>query len=259
MDEPNASYDSAPRSTASPIQGLISDPSINGDAFNQLLQNRGIRFIHHVATPCPNMKDLNSNNHDPNCPFCDNSQIIHLEGKEIWGTFTSNSLEKMFEVQGVWEIGTAVISFPTMYMDKEQADFNAFDKLICPDFQVRLNDLIQYEPTNNDIQYLRYPIVKIQNMTSVVDDALYTYTVDVDFTIEDGGIKWINKPLYDDMIELGEVISVTYVANPVYAVLNVMHELRVTQEFDIMTGQKVAKRLPQQILVKRDFLVNDKK
>ena len=252
--EPNEVYPSAPQSTPSPIPLYIPDPSIKGDAFDQILQNRGIRFIHRIAVPCPNMTSINSNNHDPNCEFCDNSQILHLSGKEIWGVFGSNTLEKMFEIQGVWEVGTAAITFPTLFPDGLSADFNTFDHLECPDFIVRLNDLKEYEPTSNGRQKLRYRIVDMCHMTSVRNDSLYVYEDGVDFTIVNGEISWLpgKAPSYNDSSLIGEVLSITYTAHPVYAVLNMMHEMRVTQEF--IGGTKIAKRLPQQVLVKRDFL-----
>lgn len=255
--EPDKVYPNAPRTSSSPLPIYIPDPSIKGDAFNQILQNRGIRFIHKIAVPCPNMTSINSNNHDPQCPFCDNSQLLHLPGKEIWGVFTSNTLEKMFEVQGVWEIGTAVVTFPVEFNDGGQAEFNTFDHLECPDFLVRLNDLKEFEPTTNDRQKLRYPIVEICHMTSVRSGVLFVYAEGVDFIITDGEIEWLTgkKPSFDIANDIGEVLSITYTAHPVYAVLNLMHELRVTQEFDATTGEKIARRLPQQVLVKRDFLV----
>jgi hypothetical protein len=256
FDKPSKVYNNAPRSTSSPLPIYIPDPSIRVDAFDQILQNRGIRFLHKIAAPCPNMKSLDSNNHDPFCQFCDNSQTLHLPGKEIWGVFTSNSLEKMFEVQGVWEVGTAVVSLPTEFPDGTQADFSTFDHLVCPDFLVRLTDLKEYEPTTSGKQKVRYPIVDIVYMTSVRNNLLYDYKKGVDFEITDGEIEWIpgKEPSYDDAAVVGEVISITYTANPVYAVLNVMHEMRVTQEMN-SAGQKVARRMPQQVLVKRDFLV----
>lgn len=252
--EPNEVYTAAPRSTPSPLPLYIPDPSIQGDAFDQILQNRGIRFIHKIAIPCPNMTSINSNNHDPNCEFCDNSQILHLSGKEVWGVFGSNTLEKMFEIQGVWEVGTAAITFPTLFPDGTSADFNTFDHLECPDFIVRLNDIKEYEPTSNKRQKLRYKIVNMCHMTSVRNGSLYVYEDGVDFTIVEGEISWLlgKEPSYNDSSLIGEVLSITYTAHPVYAVLNMMHEMRVTQEF--IGGQKIAKRLPQQVLVKRDFL-----
>jgi hypothetical protein len=254
LDKPNKPYTNSPRSYASPMPDLIPDISIRGESWDQLVQNRGIRFIHRLAAPCPNMRRLNDNNHDPECSFCDGSQIIYIQEKEIFGTFTNNSLEKLFEVQGVWEIGTAVISFPTEYPDTEQADFNVFDKLICPDFQIRLTDLKEYEPNNSNAMSMKYPIIRVSDMTSIVNGAIKKYVQGVDFTIVDGNIRWESgcAPSYNNIEEIGEVLSITYSANPVYNVLQNMHEIRATQQ--MVNGQKVAKRLPQHVLVKRDFL-----
>lgn len=252
VDKPDQQYPNSLGSFGSFMPGILPDPSIKGDSFNELVNNRGIRFIHKVAAPCPNMNSVQDNNHDPDCPFCDQSQILYVQEKEIWGTLSSNSLEKIYEIQGVWEVGTAVITFPTEYNDGEQADFNVFDQLICPDFQVRLSDLREYDglPTTGS----KYPIVRVVNITSVVNGALKEYEQAVDYNIVNGKIEWVvgREPEYNEMQDLGEVLSITYVTNPVYNVLQLLHELRVTQE--LVDGQKVAKRLPQQVLVKRDFL-----
>ena len=262
MKKPNKQYPKSTRSTPSPMPGILPDPSIKAASWDELIQNRGIRFIHRVAMPCPNMKGLDENNHAPNCQLCDNSQMLYKETfpgttdeREVWGVFTSNSLEKMFEVQGVWELGTAVITFPAEYPNGLQADFNTFDQFYCPDFEVRLYDLLKYEPTTNDIQKLRYPIVNIEYITAVVNGVLTEYQLGTDYEIVDGGIYWLIKPYYDSANDLGQVFSIVYNANPVYTVQNVLHEMRVTQDYDIATGQKTARRLPQQVLVKRDFLL----
>jgi hypothetical protein len=254
LDKPNQQYPNTPTSYPSPMPGLIPDISIRGESWDQLVQNRGIRFIHKMAAPCPNMRRLNDNNHEPECPFCDGSQILYIQEKEIVGTFSNNSLEKLFEVQGVWEIGTAVISFPTEYGDGEQADFNVFDKLVCPDFQIRLTDLKEYEPNASGQTSLKYPIIRVSDMSSVVNGVLKKYVQGVDFIIVNGNIKWESgrAPNYNTIEEIGEVLSITYSANPVYNVLQNMHEIRATQQ--MVNGQKIAKRLPQHVLVKRDFL-----
>lgn len=261
IKKPDKVYPTAERSTpyASHMPEIIQDPSIHGDAFNQLINNRGIRFVHRKSMPCPNMGSVSDNNHDPNCPFCDNSQIHYYEENEIFGTWASNQLEKMFEVQGVWEVGTAVITFPTEYPDgSKQADFNTFDQLVIPDFEVRLNDIFEYEPRNNRRQKLRYNINCVESMKSVVNGQLITYEEGTHFNVVDGTIEWIQgqEPAYDNVSETGEVISISYTTNPVYTVLNVLHELRATQEMG-MDQVKRARRLQQQVLVKRDFLVNE--
>lgn len=252
LDKPNQQYNKSMGSFQSMMPGILPDPSIQGIGFDQLLNNRGIRFIHKIAAPCPNMVTLADNNHDPECPFCDQSQILYVQEKEIKGVLSSNSLEKLYEIQGVWEVGTAVITFPVEYDDGTQADFNIFDQLICPDFQVRLSDLIEFNGLA--ITETKYPIQRVVNITSTFGGVLKNYVEGTDFTIVNGNIQWIagQEPSYNDIEEMGEVLSITYVANPVYNVLQTMHELRVTQE--LINGVKTARRLPQQVLVKRDFL-----
>lgn len=256
LDKPDKEYPiEEPCDTfESPMPLNIPDVSIRGEAWDQLAQNRGIRFIHKVAAPCPNMKRLVDSNHEPDCPYCDGSQILYVQENEIWGTFSNNTLEKMFEIQGVWEIGTAVISFPTAYPNGDQADFNVFDKLISPDFQIRLSDLKEYKPTQNNKMGSKYPIINVCDMTSVVDGAIKKYVQGVDFNIVAGEISWVTgrEPRYDDIAEIGEVLSITYSANPVYNVLQTLHEIRASQQ--MVDGKKIARRLPQQVLVKRDFL-----
>lgn len=253
--KPSQVYPKSPTSTPSPMPINIPDPSLKGESWDQLIQNRGIRFIHRRASPCPNMKTVFDNSHNPNCPICDGQGIFYYAEQEIWGIFYSNSLEKNFEMQGIWEIGTAVVTLPTEYPDGTQAEFNTFDQLVIPDFTVRMWELKEYEPTPNRRQGLRYPIHNIDFLGSAVNNTLVTYEAGVDFNIVDGDIEWVagEQPQYDTTAERGDVYVVQYFANPVYNVLQHMRELRISQQ--LVGGQKVAKRLPQQILVKRDFLL----
>lgn len=260
MNKPNKQFPNPP--PTSPATGpsqmpmYLPDPSIKGISFDQLLNQRGIRFIHHKAIPCMNVESTTFQAHQPDCPFCDDSGLIYYEAKECFGIFQGNSIEKTFEAHGVWETGTAVVTFPTEYPDGTQADFNTYDKLEMPDFTVRLWELKGYEPRPGGTQELRYPVEHVEYASSITDGVQKFYYVDVDFTVtSDGGIQWISgkEPFYDASLERGEVIGWTYFANPVYVVLQSLRELRITQE--LVNGVKTARRLPQQILVRRDFMV----
>lgn len=259
MDPPNQQYPIAPAtsvtSTQSPMPLYLPDPSIRGVSFDQLLNQRGIRMIHKKAVPCPNMQSVNTNAHEPDCEFCDDSGIIYYDQKEIWGVFSGNSIEKTFEAHGIWEVGTAVVTFPTEYPDATQADFNTYDSLLLPDFEVRLWEMKEYEPRTDRKQRLRYPITKMEYATSISNGVQRFYTVGVDFNIVDGDIEWIagQEPFYDTSRDVGETIVYGYFARPVYIVVQSLRELRITQE--MVNGVKQAKRLPQQILVRRDFMV----
>lgn len=256
MPKPDQVLTDRPEQKPSPMPVNIQDVSLNKQSFDQLLQNRGIRFIHRKAIPCVNMRSLDDSSHNPNCTICNGNGQYYYEEREIYGIFTSNSLQRNFEQQGFWEIGTAVVTIPTEYADGTQCELGMYDQLAIPDFTVRMYELKEYYPTTNNQQQLRYPINTFEFMSSVEGGVLKTYVKDTDFTIVDNNIQWVsgNTPAYDATTQRGSVFNVAYYSNPVYVVLNHMRELRVSQQ--LVAGTKTAVRLPQQVLVKRDFLSN---
>jgi len=256
MPKPTQVYPDRVNQKPSPMPVNIQDVSLNKQNFDQLLQNRGIRFIHRKAVPCVNMNSLDDNSHNPNCTICDGSGLYYYEEKEIYGIFTSNSLQKNFEQQGFWEIGTAVVTLPAEYEDGTQCELGQYDQLVIPDFTVRLWELKEYYPTDNNQQRLRYPIDTFEFMSSVENGSVVSYTEGTDFNVVDGNIEWVTgkTPSYDATIDRGSAYNIVYYANPVYVVMNHMRELRVSQQ--LVGGQKTAIRMPQSVLVKRDFLNN---
>jgi len=259
QDEPDKVYPTTrvATSTPSPMPLLIPDPSIFGQSFDQLLNQRGIRMIHSKAIPCPNVQTLDNNGHQPNCAYCDNNGFIHYDEREIWGTFSGNSIQKTFEAHGVWEIGMATVTMPTEYQNGDEADFQTYDRLHIPDFTVRLWEMKEYEERPGNIQDLRYPVEKIDKATSIVNGVQKFYILGTHFNINaQGQIVWINgnTPTINPASGFGETISWSFYATPVYFVVQTLRELRITQE--LKQVGKVARRLPQSLLVKRDFLPN---
>lgn len=254
MNKPNKQYPLSPTSSPSPMPLNIPDPSLRGESFDQLLKNRGIRFIHRRASPCPNMRTIFDQSHNPNCPICDGQGILFYAETEIYGVFYSNSLEKNYEMQGIWEMGSAMVTLPTEYADGKQAEFNTWDQLVIPDFTVRMWEMKEYEPRADNKQGLRYAIHNIDFLAGAVNNQLVIFEEGVNYNIVDGDIQWIPgmTPAYDSANKRGDVFVVQYFANPVYNVMQHMRELRISQQY--IGGTKIAKRLPQQILVKRDFL-----
>lgn len=258
MDKPGRAYPSAPTSYPPFMPPQIPDPSLRGASFDQLIEQRGIRFLHRRSIPCMNINNLDQNSHVPTCTVCDGSGVYYYREKEIYGLFLSNSLEKMFEHHGIWDVGSAIGTFPTEYADGEQADFAVFDQLVIPDFTVRMWELKEFVPTAGLIQQVRYPIQKTDYVASAANNTVKEYIVGVDFNITlDGKIQWVSgkQPTYNNVTEQGDVYIVSYFANPVYTVLQHMRELRITQEMGT-DGVKRSKRLPQQVVLRRDYMRN---
>jgi len=148
-----------------------------------------------------------------------------------------------------------VVTLPSEYSDGEQADFSVFDKLVAVDFMIQTWEKKEY--VNRPIQQLRYPILQVEYMVTVNGSALKEYFLGIDFNIIDGKIEWISgrAPSYDSLTDTGQTFSVRYLARPAYIVANMLRELRVSQQVGL-DGVKRAVRLPQQLVVKRDFWVN---
>ena len=256
IDKPDAPTPASAGSFNSFMPLVLPDPSIKRDSFNELINNRGIRFLHSKSYPCSNIKTLDDNAHDMLCPHCDGSGILYYDRREIFGLFSSNSIDRQFEKNGVWEMGTVVVTLPTEYADGTEADFSMFDRLEVQDFTVRLWELKEYEPREDNKQQLRYPIIKTSRVEAVTHEARREFIEGTDFTIEDGKIKWVPgmTPNYNPLTEHGQVYSVNYYCKPIYVVLNPLRELRVTQESDGLN--KHVRRLPQQVVLRRDFYVN---
>ena len=256
IDKPSQPLPSSPTSTPSQMPINIPDSSIRGEAHSQILANRGIRFLHKKAAPCPNIKRLDDDSHEPNCPLCDNDGWLYYFQNNITGMFVSNSLQKIFERQGIWEIGSAMVTLPTEYTDGTEADFNTYDQLIVLDYEVRMWEIKEYQPTPNNQQQLRYPITHIEYLSTAYNNTIRVFTQGVDFNIVDGNIQWVpgHQPFYNQTTQDGAVFTVSYFANPIYNVVQTLRELRVTQE--MVNGVKQAIRLPMEVLVKRDFLPN---
>jgi hypothetical protein len=153
-------------------------------------------------------------------------------------------------------MGTVMVTVPTHYPDGTEADFSMFDRMEVVDFEVRLWELKQYEPTPSGVQKLRYPIVKTSRVEAVTTSARKEFIEGVDFNIVGGGISWISgrEPEYDAYNGIGQVYSVNYYCKPIYVVLNPLRELRITQEQKGASRQ--VERLPQQLVLRRDFYVN---
>lgn len=257
MRRPSKTFPTSPGFMASGTPKNLPDPQLDPIAFEQLIHQRGLRWKHYRATQCPNIKSLETGIHDPNCRQCENGQIFY-GGAIVHGLNMQYKLEKLYESQGAWDLGNGVVTF-SAYADDEDGnpgmgpaiDLQPFDKLICLDYSFRWSEVIEHSPTG--IDRLRYPALTVEYVAT--KDKVYY--IDEDFIINEVGyLKWTgqNQPLYDQLNSLGEIFTVAYTAQPVFYVIQLIYEIRATKAFDQTTGAITAVRLPQQVLIRRDYL-----
>jgi hypothetical protein len=179
------------------------------------------------------------------------------------GIFSQGKLEKMYDAMGVWDIGQAVVTFQA-FMDGPDGeisegpavDFQIGDRLTCLDYTFTWIELIEHN-VSTSVDRLRYPAITVE---VIVDEAGKRYHEGLHFNITSSGqIKWLTneRPPFQQDINRGGIYSIRYTARPVFFVTQMLHEVRATKGIDRTDGQLKAIRLPQQVLIRRDFLVND--
>lgn len=244
----------------------LPDPSFDPEGFDELVTNRGLRWLHLKAAYCPNVLNLEVQEHDPNCKKCENGYLFFdtNDGRPIMGMMQNNKLERLFEIQGLWEQGDAVVTF-TSYADGPdgavgQGPVNSFkvaDKLMCLDYTFDWNERLEHQPAGLD--RLKYPAVSVEFLA----DKNQRYMEGVDFEITpEGDIHWLaggKKPVLDNARNKGGIFTIVYQAHPIFYVMSLLHEIRATKGVSRETQKLETIRLPQQLLIRRDYMFSRSK
>lgn len=269
MKRPNQPYPFTPGTAKPSTPKELPDPTLDPVGFEQLVRNRGIRFRLFKHLPCPNVRDNDDQYHDPNCEKCDNG-FLYFDAGIIWATFSGNALKNLYQVEGIWAVGEAAVTFAAYY-DKVNApmpvpdyerpvSISEMDKVISLDYTVAFSERLEHSFATG-VDHLRYPATSVDYAATVNHE----FKPGTDFVItEEGYIQWItpNRPadtnqLVDD--SRGEVYSISYCYQPVYFVTKMLHELRATAAYMPDRARKEAVRLPQAAVISRDYVVHNKK
>lgn len=227
--------------------------TIDPRKFNALIAQYGIRLLHEKAIPCPNyIGALSSQQHDTNCPLCENS-MIHFDGKELIGYFSTNEMVRNFLRGGFWESGSALLTVPSYYANNpdDQVYISFYDRFTMLDFEDRMYEVIHKSEGNVD--KLKFNALRVEYLRTKSN----SYTMNRHFEIDaDGNIKWLTneRPGKDLNNDLGELFSISYYHRPVYRVVNMLHEGRFSQN-TAHRNERTPMRFPQQMLVKKDFII----
>lgn len=221
--------------------------------FNALIAQRGARLYHEKAVPCPNyIGALSSQQHDMACTICENS-MIHYDGRELKGYFSTNEMVRNYLKGGFWEEGSAMLTVPSYYPTSvdDQVYISYYDRFTLLDYEDRFYEVLHKQDGNVD--RLRYSAIKVE----FIRTKKKAYEQDRDFSIDGGGnILWLtnNRPGKDLSTDLGEIFTISYFHRPVYRAIRMIHEGRFTQTTYRQTDRTPV-RLPQQMLVKKDFII----
>ena len=227
---------------------------INVDRLDQLINDLGIRIRIFKSTICPNMKSLESFDHNINCKLCKNN-MIDFAPKETIALFQQQSLMRQFDIQGTFHIDEVLVSFlagETLF---------PYARIEVLDFKEDFSELIQRQ-TGSNFDILKYPACKVFAIfTTPTTTTKEEYYVDVDFKLDiNGNIQWLGTHKPTDK----QIYTIYYQFHPVFRAMKAVHRDRYGQYNNridqieapkITVGAHTYVKLPETWVLKRDYLL----
>jgi len=249
-----------------PVNDIITDIpdtriSFDYEAFDNLLRSQGVRFVHWQATRCPvGMVDLDDNRrpHEDHAN-CTNGFLYEKVGI-VTILFTSNSKTKNKDDLGYWDGSTVQVTLPRFYDDQpeKRVYIAPFDRLYLEEESIMVPSWQLFKCHETGDERLKY---KAEQILFLIDSRGEKYTEGQDFCLHNGHIRWTGRrpvgnidlgPLPNP--DPGAICSVRYLYRPYYYVGQIVHEVRVSQLTDDVTGERHAARLPQAAVLHREYV-----
>lgn len=222
------------------------------DAFDALIRDQGIRVRHESATLCPCYYGrIESGQQDLECDLCENGYHL-FDPVDIFVYIEDTALQKSFDMYGVWDVGTSRMYTPSRTEDGDEFYVGYFDKIVLLDYLEPYSELVARG--EGDTDFLQYCAVE----TRVVRTKSTIYREDIDFRLDAlGNIRWVgtNQPGYDQERGIGEAYTVSYLRQPQYRVIDMIHENRNVLT-NVRSKKKRPRRLVQECMIKKDYLIS---
>ena len=224
-------------------------------AFNNAIMAQGLSFVHYRGMKSPlGLVDK----YDARAP---NEEVIKTENGLVYtragslrGFCLSNTKEVRATTGGMLDSSTAQFTPLTHYLDTGRRIFLApGDRLIMDERNALVNRSEVLECSPIGIDRPKFPVLEVLDC---MDSMGNRYEQDTDFTVDDTGlIHWgERRPLQDVQSGKGGIYSIRYVYRPYWVVVRLMHELRMLQTQNPMTGEHGSTQGPQLALVQREFV-----
>lgn len=228
---------------------------IDVNRLNQEVLDLGVRVKLYKSAICPNMKSLESMDHNVNCEVCNNN-MIDFDPKLTIAMFQQQDYQEMFKVQGTFHVDEVIATFISgetlqLYTRVELLDF--------PEDFIELIQRQEFATTDTDL--LKYKACKIVGCFVVRSGALKRFHEGADFILDkNGSIKWLSSNRPNDK----EIYSLYYKYLPVYRAIKAVHRDRFSQYNNRpdkiaapkkQIDGKTYVKLPETWVLKRDYLL----
>jgi hypothetical protein len=234
---------------------IATSVSFDLQAFLDGISAHGIRFIHYRAmvNPIGLIEKYDSRRPNPGGPSVING-MYYTKAGTVTALCIGNTKETKASDNGIVDSSTAQFTPLTEYEDTNGRVFLApYDRLYLEEESVLVSrhELVEASPTGTDRP--KFPAVKILDC---VDSSGIVYHQCQDFDVDiQGCIIWkgTKRPGQEVNTGKGVVYGIRYVYRPYWYVFRLIHEIRMIQQEDPITGIRSVVQAPQSALVQREY------
>jgi len=236
--------DFASQNTYPKRKGKPGRIDFNIPEIDRLVEDQGIMVRVIPSVLCPNRTDLGGTNHALGCDICGGDEVVDLdeECQEVWAVIQSIKHNKDAQVQGVWDVKDALITF------KKDMRLYYWWKIEVLDFSSIFNQIVERGSGNTD--KLRYtPAASCDTPYYLLDKNGNKYIKDTHYRIDNRNLTWLTsaKPVS------GKLYSISYPVIPTFRVLETVHENRYYYE-SFKSKEKRPVNLPQHAVIRWDYM-----
>lgn len=227
--------------------------SFDVEQFDNAIRNHGVTFVHFRAMRCPvgMIDQYDSRRPHEDHSGCSNG-FLYTRAGEITCLFTSNSTNSTTTDLGIMDGSTVSVTMPRYYDGTQEPVYVApFDRLYLVEENIVVVNWQLFQHNLAGIDKLNFLAVGVQDL---VDSQNRRFQLG-DFEIREGKLHWIgSRPGADPQTGKGLVCSVRYLYRPYWYVKSLIHEVRVSQAENSVTGVREVNRMPQAIQLQREYV-----
>lgn len=204
----------------------------NVKAFERLLEQKGLCFTWEKATICFCSREDGTS--DPNCTACFGNGYLYFDPRDITVVVTTLKDTKAFGdlgEHGFWILGKVSITSPA----KHNLSFK--DRLTAKNSQITYSQLL-FIGSKERLRYKALEVIFLASEATV-------FELGVDFIIVDGAIQFLPSKEPPP----GTAVTIRYIANPSYIILEAIHEIR-----DTTLVPSTFTRMPRNHIAELDYL-----
>lgn len=237
--------------------------SFDEEAFDSFIRSQGVELQHFRALKCPvgqiDRDDVSRRPHEDH-EGCSNG-FIYIEAGTVTCLYQGNTKDSRMMDLGRMDAATVQVTFPRFYdKAKDGCADDLAPVLIAPFDRLYLKEDAGLEVVHwqdgqfhaSGLDRLDFPVKRVSDL---IDSLGKHYKQNVDFTIENGLVRWSleSNPGIDPKTNKGITYSVRYTYRPFFYLSRMIHEIRVAQVQDNTTGNRTTMRMPQTALLQREY------